>query len=182
MKYYTLGEVSKLSKISINSLRYHLKKTTSLFKNVKRDRYNRFLFVESDIRTFQSVHELKSNGVSYKEIVRKYIETEFLEHSPKSSSSVLPLSDNQEIILDAIDSIRTVAQEQTNYIQGLEDKLLEESKKIGYLQKINKILYEKNQNFEKTLNSHQECINSLEERVSILVDLQTKSILGEPKE
>jgi DNA-binding transcriptional MerR regulator len=181
MKYYTLGEVSKLSNASVNSLRYHLKKAPHLFKNIKRDRYNRFLFVESDVRTFQSVHELKSQGISYKEIIRKYIETEFLEHSPKSTHSVLPLSDNQEIILDTIDSIRTRIKEQTNYISSLEDKLLEESKKIGYLQKINKILYEKNQNFEKSLNNHQECINSLEERVSILVDLQTKSILGEPK-
>ncbi|MCJ8347057.1 MerR family transcriptional regulator [bacterium] len=181
MKYYTLGDVSKLSKISVNSLRYHLKQVPALFKNIKRDRYNRFLFVESDVRTFQSVQELKTQGISYKEILRKYIETEFLEHSPKSTNSVLLMSDHQEVILDSLDTIRTKIQEQTNHILSLEDKLLEESKKIGYLQKVNKILYEKNQHFEKTLIQQQSCLDSLEERVSILVDLQTKSILGEPQ-
>ncbi|PCJ21066.1 MAG: hypothetical protein COB02_00315 [Candidatus Cloacimonadota bacterium] len=180
MKYYTLGEVSQLSKISINSLRYHLKQVSALFKNIKRDRYNRFLFVESDVRTFQHIHELKTQGITYKEIIRKYIETEFLKHSPKSSQSVLSLSDDQEIILDSIDRIRTRIQEQTDMISSLEQKSVEESKKMGYLQKVNKILYERNQQFEKLLNTHQECIDSLEERVSILVDLQTKSILGEP--
>ena len=68
MKSHTLLEISKVTGIPVNSIRYHMRKLTSQFAHLKRDRYNRFLFTTNDIQKIQNIHALKARGYDYEEI------------------------------------------------------------------------------------------------------------------
>jgi|GEM_PF-2048534 len=68
MKSHTLLEVSKITGIKINAIRYHIKKMKAQFEHLKRDRYNRFRFTNYDIQKLQNIHEMKDQGYDYGEI------------------------------------------------------------------------------------------------------------------
>ncbi len=145
---FTLLEISRRTGISLNSLRYHLKKVLPLFSNIKRDRFNRFRFVSNDIETLQDVHRLKQSGLTYAEIIVRLGASGSLQHLPRPEVDATQISQTQ---FEA-SALKTAIGKLEARMADLESES------------------------EKIVQAQNKKIESLEERVALLVDLQVKSI------
>ncbi|MBT3783885.1 MerR family transcriptional regulator [bacterium] len=136
MKSHTLLEVSKITGIKLNALRYHLRKLEPLFEHLKRDRYNRFRLMSHDIQRLQQIHDMKNQGYDYAEIkIRLGGDSANLQTKDSTDTQSSTRLHKMERALET----------QHQSIQQLEQKM-----------------------------------NSLEERLEMLVDMHTKLILEIP--
>lgn len=198
-----LAEVSQALKIKENSIRYHMRKLPEVFQHIPRDRYNRFLFVKNDLIIIQNVHSLKKRGLKYPEIREKLLQRE--QNTPQLENISLNLdaeSPVPEEVRKPNPSTNKVFGEQYEQLvqqqKILQDRVSSMQEKQDKLQKINELLYEKNialskevedlrtelssamqsiRSIEEAHNSRQMEIDSLEERVALLVDIHTKMML-----
>jgi DNA-binding transcriptional MerR regulator len=172
MKELTLVDVARRTGIKINSLRYHIKKMPQYF-NLPRDRYNRFLFDENSIELLKFIHESKQTGKSYPQICKSLNSNS--SHSVSNGASLEPEPQNPSEISKAESTkIQSLEAKVRQILSHMEDIV----KKNSYLHETNKILYEEKLKVEQHLKQVDEHLESLEQRVALLVDLQTKAILG----
>lgn len=116
MKSHTLLEVSKLTGISTNAIRYHMRKLTFQFAHLKRDRFNRFRFTTSDIQRIQNIHDLKNHGYDYEEIELR------LKNNPLNSSTEI-LKNHSNLATDDSNELKQVLEKQKLDICKLETRL-----------------------------------------------------------
>jgi|GEM_PF-1370000 len=198
-----LAEVSQTLKIKENSIRYHMRKLPEIFQHIPRDRYNRFLFVKNDLEIIKNVHSLKKRGLKYPEIREELLHVE--QRKPMIEDQVHSLSATplvSEVSRNSQHSTNNLHSEQYKQLiqqqRTLQERLAKTQEKQDKLQKINELLYEKNialskevedlktelsnalqsiRSIEENHNSRQTEIDSLEERVALLVDIHTKMML-----
>jgi len=198
-----LAEVSQTLKIKENSIRYHMRKLPEIFQHIPRDRYNRFLFVKNDLEIIKNVHLLKKRGLKYPEIREELLHVE--QRKPMIEDQVHSLSATplvSEVSRNSQHSTNNLHSEQYKQLiqqqRTLQERLAKTQEKQDKLQKINELLYEKNialskevedlktelsnalqsiRSIEENHNSRQTEIDSLEERVALLVDIHTKMML-----
>lgn len=156
---YKLDDIANGTGIGINSLRYHIKKLKKLFLTVPRDRYNRYLFNHDQRNLLLKVHELKSNGQSYIEIFNT------LNHN------TTPIG---ELIGGEEPSLEQCSNNSNNFMLRLE-RLEQHNKTTN---KINKVLCENNKQLKEIIAEQNIKIDSLEERVALLIDLHTDNLLN----
>lgn len=160
IKRLKLDEISEQFEIGVNSLRYHLKKLKPLFLDVSRDRYNRFLFTPSQIDRLLQVHKLKGQGYPYEKI------SEHFNTQPEHNLNNPPST----IDYNSINTSATMGRELELKIQQIENHHRK-------LHEINKILIKNNKHFDNIIKEQNAKIESLEERVALLVDLHTENLL-----
>lgn len=71
MKYYSISQASKLTKLQSSTLRYY--EQEGLLKNIKRDSNNRRKYSEEDIELINMIKCFKELGMSIKHI-KKYLD------------------------------------------------------------------------------------------------------------
>lgn len=156
---YKLDEISEHHQIGINTLRYHIKKLQTLFLDVPRDRYNRYLFDEVQQSRLLSVHNLKKQGMSY-----EYIKDQFdANHTTPNRHAV-----TEQLI--SVTSSNSFDEDMNNRLEQLE-------KFKTTANKINKAMCENLKQLHKILKEQNAKIDSLEERVALLVELHTENLL-----
>ena len=160
IKRLKLDEISEQFEIGVNSLRYHLKKLKPLFLDVSRDHYNRFLFTPSQIDRLLQVHKLKGQGYPYEKI-SEHFNTQ-PEHNLNNPPSTLDYN--------SINASTTTGRDLELKIQQIENHHRK-------LHEINKILIKNNKHFDNIIKEQNAKIESLEERVALLVDLHTENLL-----
>lgn len=155
---YKLDDIATAANIGINTLRYHIKKMKKLFLNVPRDRFNRYLFNKDQRKLLLQVHDLKRKGHPYAEIFQ------LLSHNSTSRR-------------DFIDCEESIREQCSTHPENLSARLeqLEQYKKTT--NKINKVLCENNRQLTEIVAEQNAKIASLEERVALLIDLHTESLL-----
>ncbi len=162
-KRLKLDQISEQFGIRVNSLRYHIKKLKSLFLDVSRDRYNRFLFTPVQVERLLRAHHLKNQGYPYEKIREQLIEaSEQIQNSCNSE-----LSTQVKINPVSIDDDR----------RGLSHKLEQLENHHRKLHEINKILMKANKRLDLIITEQSTKIDSLEERVALLIDLHTENLL-----
>ena len=159
-KRLKLDEISEHFEIGINSLRYHIKKLKPLFLDVSRDRYNRFLFTSPQVDRLLLVHRLKAQGYPYEKIKEQF-------------------NTVGEQILNGLKSqiSSEITETSPKLKQNWERQLEQMESHQERLHQINKILIKANKQFDDIITEQNIKINSLEERVALLVDLHTESLL-----
>ena len=160
LKRLKLDEISEQFEVGINSLRYHMKKLKSLFLDVSRDRYNRFLFTPSQVDRLLFIHKLKGQGYPYEKI-REQFSTGF-EQNLNSLEAEIPVN--------AINSSSIMKRDWERKLEQMESH----QKK---LHEINKILIKTNKQLDTMITEQNVKIDSLEESVAVLIDLHTESLL-----
>ena len=174
-KRLKLDEVSEQFGIRINSLRYHIKKLKPLFLDVSRDRYNRFLFTPLQIDRLLLIHRLKNQGYPYEKI------KEQLMGDPEQLAEGLEqLTEESEQFQNSFNSesrvnVRSITTDPDK--RGWVYKLEQMEKHQKKLHEINKILIDANKQLDQIIAEQNSKIDSLEERVALLVDLHTESLL-----
>lgn len=157
-KRFKLDDIATEANIGINTLRYHIKKMKKLFLTVPRDRFNRYLFSNDQRKLLLQVHDLKTKGHPYVEIFQ------LLNHSSTSKRN----------FIECEESIREqCSTHPENFSSRLEQ--LEQYKKTT--NKINKVLCENNRQLNEIVAEQNAKIESLEERVALLIDLHTENLL-----
>jgi len=160
LKRMKLDEISEQFQVGINSLRYHIKKLKPLFLDVSRDRYNRFLFTSAQVDRLLHIHRLKNQGYPYEKI-REQIST-----APEQNNYDLEPRVPVEIINSS-----------SKLERDWEHKLLQMERHQKKLHEINKILIKTNKEFDTLITEQKVKIDSLEERVALLIDLHTENLL-----
>lgn len=159
-KRLKLDEISEQFEVGINSLRYHIKKLKTLFLDVSRDRYNRFLFTPSQVDRLLFIHRLKGQGYPYEKI-----KEQFNTESEQNLNSL-----ETEIPINVINSSSTIKRDWERKLEQMESH----QKK---LHEINKILIRTNKQLDTMITEQNVKIDSLEERVALLIDLHTESLM-----
>ena len=159
-KRLKLDEISEQFEVGINSLRYHLKKLKPLFLDVSRDRYNRFLFTPSQVDRLIYIHQLKGQGYPYEKIREQF------------STGSEQILNNLEIEMP-INVINSSSKMKRDWERKLEQMESHQKK----LHEINKILIKTNKQLDTMITEQNVKIDSLEERVALLIDLHTESLL-----
>lgn len=198
-----LAEVSQTLKIKENSIRYHMRKLPEVFQHIPRDRYNRFLFVRNNMEIIKIVHSLKKRGLKYPEIREELLHmkqrnTKTEDKTQNLNTSPLAFEVSQNSQYNTNNSHGEQYEQLIQQQMTLQERLSKTQEKQDKLQKINELLYEKNialskevedlktelssalqsiRSIEENHDSRQTEIDSLEERVALLVDIHTKMML-----
>ncbi len=181
-KRLKLDEVSEQFGVRINSLRYHIKKLKPLFLDVSRDRYNRFLFTPLQIDRLLLIHRLKNQGYPYEKIKEQLMrDAEHLTEGPEQlNQESEQLTERSEQLRNSVNSkshvdARSISADPDK--RGWVHKLDQMEKHQKKLHEINKILIETNKQLDKIIAEQNSKIDSLEERVALLIDLHTENLL-----
>lgn len=123
-------------------------KKLNRFFQLPRDRYNRFLFTAEDVQRIQQIDQLKQQGLDYLEISMELLEVEGYTNEKISPKNTI------------------------------KDKNKQKQQKNVYPLPENDVSCTGCLKLEKKINELQEKIDSLEQRVSLLIEFQTKFMIG----
>ena len=174
-KRLKLDEISEQFGVRINSLRYHIKKLKPLFLDVSRDRYNRFLFTPLQIDLLLRVHRLKNQGYPYEKIKEQLLGN--LEQLTEGSEQLTEEPEQLQNSLNSESQMNVIFMPTDSDKRGWLHKLEQMEKHQKKLHEINKILIDANKQLDQIIAEQNAKIDSLEERVALLIDLHTENLL-----
>ena len=174
-KRLKLDEISEQFGVRINSLRYHIKKLKPLFLDVSRDRYNRFLFTPLQIDRLLRIHRLKNQGYPYEKIKEQLMgdREQLIEGSEQLIEE--PEQFQNSFNSESHMNVRSIPTDSDK--RGWLLKLDQMEKHQKKLHEINRILIDANKQLDQIIAEQNVKIDSLEERVALLIDLHTENLL-----